>query len=401
MWYIILTLIIAIYTFNQLLLPGLVNATIGVYVVKPILWITLAIITFLIAKYQGLEIWNFKKIRRWQIGKSPFHAAILIGGFHLSLLIIAGLLVGFGTSPNIITPTTFFIFLIYITSALFGIELSRAYLIKKGSLTRYNITLVISIIAIFYFFIRIQLNDFLLVNPNESITVIKLIGETIIPLFAMSLFASFLAYYGGALPAITYIGIIEFFEMYSPILPDLSWIAKAFIGILAPTIGFLLIQQSIQETERKIKFNKRLLKKRDSTLAWVALAVVCMLFVFFSYGYFGVEPTVISSGSMQPAINTGDIVLLTEVPLETIQDGDIIQYEAHNFSTIHRVHKVHSLAEGAYPVMFTTKGDANNEPDIESVFPEQVTGKVVFTIPKIGWIPIIVKSLIKSIGLNI
>lgn len=400
MWYFILSIIIAIYFLNHLLLPGMVSGTIGAYIVRPLLWIILAIAAFSIAKYEGLEIWKFKKIRRWQIGRSPFHAALLIGGFHISLLIIAGLFAGFGKSPNVITPESFVIFLIYITSALFGIELSRAYFIKKGTTNRRNITLLVALVAIFYMLIQIQLIDIITLNPAESASIIRFIGETIIPLLAIGLFATYLAYYGGALAAIGYMGLLQAFEMYAPILPDLHWAGKALIEVLAPTIGFLLIQSSLQETRIHLKLNRRLLKKRDPTLSWVALALVCLIIVFFSFGYLGVQPTIIYSGSMRPALDTGDIVVLSEVPLGTIREGDIVQYEMNNVSTVHRVHEIHQMVEGN-PILFTTKGDANDDPDVEPVLPDQITGKAIFTIPKIGWIPIIIKSFVNKIGLTI
>jgi len=56
-------------------------------------------------------------------------------------------------------------------------------------------------------------------------------------------------------------------------------------------------------------------------------------------------------------------------------------------SIIHRVVEVRE--EG-----FVTKGDANRHPDPEVVHPDQIRGKVIFTIPKIGWIPLALKELI-------
>jgi signal peptidase len=248
--------------------------------------------------------------------------------------------------------------------------------------------------------VRIQFTDVTTLNFEEPALVVKFIGETMIPLLAISLFASYLAYYGGALPAIAYLGILRGFEMYSPILPDLDWLVKALIQVIAPTIGFLLIQQSIQETSKHVKLTKKLKKRRDPTVTWVALSVVCVLFIFFSYGYFGVQPTVINSGSMRPAIDTGDIVLLTDVQIDEIQEGDIIQYYAHNFSTVHRVYEIRQLNQGI-PLVIITKGDANNAPDVEPVSPEQVTGKAIFTIPKLGWIPLVIKDFINRIGFNV
>lgn len=42
--------------------------------------------------------------------------------------------------------------------------------------------------------------------------------------------------------------------------------------------------------------------------------------------------------------------------------------------------------------LFITKGDDNDAPNLTPVTAEQVVGKVVFTIRKIGWVGIIIKG---------
>ncbi len=398
MWYVLISLVIAIYFIINLVLPGMIDGVQEAYIVRPALWIFVAISVFLIARHEGLNIFSFKRIRRWEFAKSPFYAALIIGGFQISLLIIAGLLLGFGKSPNIITTSSFFIFLIYILSSIFAIELTRSYLIKKGvSSTRRNITLVIAIVTLFCMLLQFRIVD--IMTLESELAVLEFIGGTVIIALAMGLFASYLAYYGGALPAIVYMGMLSGFEMFSPILPDIDWILKALIGLMVPAIGFLLIQQSIQESGKHGTLSKKLRKRKDPTLIWVGTGLVCLLLIFFSFGYFGVQPTIISSGSMRPSLDTGDVVIVTDVEIDEIKEGDLIQYEWNEFSTIHRVHKVHNLGEGTTPIMFTTKGDANDEPDVDPVMPDQVTGKVVFNIPKIGWIPLVLKSIFNKIGL--
>jgi len=399
MWYIILSLIIAIYIAINLALPGLVSGSTSSYIIQPILWIALGIATFIIAKYEGLNILKFKKIKRWGLGKSPFQAALLIGGFHVALIVIIGLAFGFGRSPNMITTETFFTFLLYITAPLLGMEISRAYLIKKGTSSKRNITLIIAFVALLYMLLQIQFIKVLMLSPGEPVDIIQFIGETIIPLFAISLFASYLAYYGGAIASFSYLGIIAAFKMYSPLLPDVDWVIISFIEMLVPVIGFLLIQSSIQETAIRTKLSKKLSKRRDPTLNWLAFSVVCLVIILFSFGYFGVQPTIIASGSMSPAIETGDIVLLEELPFNEIKEGDIIQYEADGLSTVHRVYEIKHLENGSTIVI--TKGDANNKPDVDRIMPEQITGKAVFTVPKLGWIPIAFKGILHKMGIPV
>ena len=93
MWYLILGIIAAIYLFINVYLVG--GGVFEVYVLRPMLWLILAIITFIIAYSEGLNILKFKKIRKWTMGKTPIHAGLLLGGFQVALLIIVGVLFGF------------------------------------------------------------------------------------------------------------------------------------------------------------------------------------------------------------------------------------------------------------------------------------------------------------------
>ena len=395
MWYIILSLLITIYIIFNLITTGFFSSTIGAYVVRPIVWISFAILVFIIAEKEGLNIWRFKAIRRWRLGRTPFHAALLIGGFQVSLLIIAGLFEGFGRSPYSHTPLGIITNIMFIGPALLAIELSRAYLIKKGTLTIRNITLIIGLITILFMLINIRFMDITTLSVNEPATIAQFIGVTVIPLLAMSLLASYLAYLGGALAAIGYMGILQAFEWFSPILPDLDWALIALIGTIGPALGFILIQNSIQITRGESFRGKRRRRKiKDPALPWIGVAIVSVLLVFFSFGYLGVQPTIIYSGSMQPSMDVGDIVIITETPTDSIEVGDVIQYRTGTANIVHRVYEKY---EEGNTKLFITKGDANSGPDGTPILPEQITGKAVFTIPKIGWIPIYIKEFFRTL----
>jgi len=398
MWYVILPLIMAIYILINQFIPGNIDPVIGTYILRPALFVFLAILVYLTAKKEGLNIWQFKKIRRWELGRTPFQGALLIAGFQISLLVIAGLYIGFGESPYAHTPLFIVINIIFIGSALIGIELSRAYLIKKGANNRKNITLLIGFVTLLFMLVSIPTNNFLKLNPSDPATTVKFIGETIIPLLATGLLASYLAYLGGALPAIAYMGTLQAFQWFSPILPNLDWTLAALIGTLAPAVGFLLIQNNIQNvysrSRRKIK------KARDPAISWAPVAIIGLLLVFFSFGFLGVQPTVIYSGSMRSSMDVGDMVIISKTPADEIKKGDVIQYKTEGMAlpVIHRVQDIYKEQGNLY---FITKGDANTGPDSEPVLSQNVVGKVVFNIPKIGWLPIAFKEIFHRIGINI
>jgi signal peptidase len=390
MWYIVLGLLAAIYlTLNYVLTGGFFE----VYIIRPMLWIILAIVTFIIAHSEGLSILKFKKILRWNLGRTPVHAGLLLGGFQVALLIIVGLFFNFGESPYSFAPTSIITNIFFIGSLLVGTELSRAYIIKKATTsTRRYTTLILLFTTIIYMFILIKPSDFAVLDFSDPQAALEFAGAVIVTALAMNLLASYLSYLGGATAAIGYMGTILAFEWFSPILPDPHWTILAMIGTIAPAIGFVVLQNSIQpfiEKKRKHRF-----KRKASGHSWTIIAVFTLVMVFFSYGYLGVEPTVIYSGSMRPEFEVGDIVIVDDIKVELIKEGDIIQYVRDNVTILHRVVEI---SEKDNKIEFITKGDANAKPDSELVVAEQITGKAIFTIPKIGWIQIYVKEFFRAL----
>jgi len=88
---------------------------------------------------------------------------------------------------------------------------------------------------------------------------------------------------------------------------------------------------------------------------------------------FGYGKAVVATGSMEPTIEPGDMIVFHEQ--ENYEVGDIVVFEAENFVT-HRI--VKTTGNG-----FITQGDANNTDDGE-ILREQMIGKVVLTVPKVG-----------------
>ena len=85
---------------------------------------------------------------------------------------------------------------------------------------------------------------------------------------------------------------------------------------------------------------------------------------------FNSRPTIIITGSMEPAIQVNSIVMLEPVKYEDIEVGDVIRYTSYRgFSVLHRV----IAKNNSYVV---TQGDANAKPDEFVVTRDQITGRV-------------------------
>ena len=84
---------------------------------------------------------------------------------------------------------------------------------------------------------------------------------------------------------------------------------------------------------------------------------------------------IVLSGSMEPAIPTGSLVVIK--PSDTYHVGDVITFGGslkNNVPTTHRIVKVR--AESGEKV-FITKGDANAHEDSKEVREKDIVGKVV------------------------
>lgn len=91
------------------------------------------------------------------------------------------------------------------------------------------------------------------------------------------------------------------------------------------------------------------------------------------------EGYVVLSGSMEPVLSPGDVVIVDSSG--PVQNGDVITYRSPGDS-VPTTHRVVGEVDGRYE----TKGDANEEADTGTVAPEAIIGKVVLTIPFIGHI---------------
>ncbi len=89
------------------------------------------------------------------------------------------------------------------------------------------------------------------------------------------------------------------------------------------------------------------------------------------------------SGSMEPELSKGDLVIVKAVPAEELQCGDIVTYyptDEVGTTVTHRV--VNTLMKDGQ-VLIETKGDAVDQAD--PIFPgAAVIGVVVFHIPLLG-----------------
>jgi signal peptidase len=91
--------------------------------------------------------------------------------------------------------------------------------------------------------------------------------------------------------------------------------------------------------------------------------------------FMGYKPFIVLSGSMEPTIEAGDLIITKRIAPEKVAVGDVISFRVENDIVVsHRVTEV----ETAGGLSFLTKGDANIGMDAVEVQPETIEGLYVW-----------------------
>jgi len=136
------------------------------------------------------------------------------------------------------------------------------------------------------------------------------------------------------------------------------------------------------------------------TKAQIAYRVVLLIFLSFAIGFgayscnakrlagntlpmpFGVGMATVLSGSMEPELSVGDVIVVKEC--KEYKVGDVVVFQQGYSLTVHKIIEKNGN-------VITTQGTANNTPD-NPIDVSDVKGKVVFNIPNFGAVVDIIRS---------
>jgi signal peptidase len=120
---------------------------------------------------------------------------------------------------------------------------------------------------------------------------------------------------------------------------------------------------------------------------WSALgfAVVIVLAVTLPSA-FGLRDLTVLSGSMEPTISTGDVVVERQISPLDARLGDIVSFKDPEDASILITHRVQSMVVHDGVVSFVTKGDANTGVERWKVSADGTIGKVEYHVWHLGYL---------------
>ena len=131
----------------------------------------------------------------------------------------------------------------------------------------------------------------------------------------------------------------------------------------------------------------------------IVLLVLLVLLATLAFpGVVGGDDTfIVTSDSMSPTVEAGDVIVTRDVTPEELEPGDVVTFhDGGEANTGYVTHRIVDVVEIEGELYFELQGDANDEPDEGLVPAEYVHGEYHFAIPFLGHLLLFARS---SLGL--
>jgi signal peptidase I len=96
------------------------------------------------------------------------------------------------------------------------------------------------------------------------------------------------------------------------------------------------------------------------------------------------EIKIVLSGSMEPSIKTGSVVVVK--PVSRYEIGDVVTFGKDDRDNVPTTHRLIETRIVSGETRFVTKGDNNDDPDGREITESDIIGKVFLDIPYLGYI---------------
>ena len=364
-----------IITIFVILLYGLLGSlklikeinVIYVYIINPIIWISFAVILYIVLG---------KTVNKRRLRKTIIQFTVIAALAYVIIYMLSGLVVTFGNNPYNTTTIGLIINFWTFSTVIIAKEYIRYKLINN--VYDKEKTLIAVLISIVYVIIDFEFTRFL-GREFYAFSFMKYILQKTIPYIAINAVFSYTTIYSNCIPAIIYQLTAQLYFLISPVIPNSPWIMSTVIDSTIPIILLLYVRYNKNKLTR-IRSKEDI--ENSDPKSVIPLIILVVLGIWFAVGIFPIKPVAIATGSMEKTIFVGDIAIIKKCNPNDIIVGDIIEYQMEGYTVIHRViEKKQNNGEFS----FITKGDNNGVPDKDAVREDQLIGKMIFKIKYLGY----------------
>ena len=299
---------------------------------------------------------------------------ILIAFFLLYYL--SGALIGFAQNANYFTLKSFHNIIFPIIFYVFIKEFLRYQLLMKSSESKSLI-----IITCIFFIIIDNVVPFSAHSIRFDKDTFLLIALTFLPSISENVLCSYLSLNLGYKPGIVYLLIMKLHKYLLPIIPNPNEYLYSLIFLIFPLIVLIKIKNWFKKDRVENVALENYKQSKKELLFLLPLTIFTCVLIYLVSGYFRYYAIAVASGSMEPKISKGDVVIVDK-NYNKINVGDVLAYN-HDGKVI--IHRIYRIVKNNDEYFIYTKGDANNDYDKYKVTEDLFIGIVKIKIPLIGY----------------
>jgi signal peptidase len=228
---------------------------------------------------------------------------------------------------------------------------------------------------------------------------LQLFTTTFMQCLFMNIGLTVISYKHGLKTALIYSCIFKLYGYIIPIIPGFSKYVETVVDMLIPIIIMVLLHIGVPDIFKKNKKNKEDIRNKHivTKIIGVILFVLVIAMVSLNSNIFRFWVCVVGSGSMDPTIKIGDLIVVDKSyskRYNELNNGDVIVF---NISGKYYTHRIIEVIENNGEKSFITKGDREGQAiDDWLVTKNEIVGKTEFKFSYLGLPSIWLRDLVKE-----
>lgn len=265
-----------------------------------------------------------------------------------------------------------------------GEEILRGQMIAKGHESKVVLGVTAGVLTVLEVIWVLPIYD--LTVARDAFEILMIVG---FPAVLKNVLLTYVAFWYDYRSNIIYRLIMEMPMFMLPVLPNVdNYLTTMFVAGLMLVLVVVLTKMHGQKVQRnkieKATTEKEAVwKKRAKYGAIGVVSAAVVIYMALMCGLFKYHFMAVGSGSMEPNIARGDMVLVEKSDrYNEMKEGEVLVYRRGNVVIVHRINDVKEIG-GRY--RFRTKGDANDSVDNWMVDQDDVIGIAKSKIMAFGY----------------
>jgi len=260
---------------------------------------------------------------------------------------------------------------------IFSSEYLRYMIVKKGE--KNKLVLIFAIILFILVDLTMNVKYY---NLEVASELLEFSVALLLPSFFKNFMLTTLTYRYGMKPSILYRLLMELYIYIMPFTPDLGLYLESILLMIFPMLLIKIVSYGF-EKEKKKDYNS---KNNFNLIFKVTVLMLAAVIIGLNSNLFRFWMAAVGSGSMEPTINIGDIIIVDKSyqnHLDKLNVGDILVFKiGKNIYT----HRITNITKDNEEYSINTKGDRIGQAaDSWVVTNKSVIGVVKYKIKYLGY----------------